>query len=164
MTVVDDVEFSHIVTRLVAGISIAAINAQSEALLRFELRGRLEIGGEGYVRQGGPSRFARAVATDAIDVAQLAAEAAKRSPDGFIVVDALRRPWCAVGKGLSPYRRGSKPYVFGDVHEAHQFAERINLHAKGDSENEVTTVATVAFVKQTAGIANMYRRLLEPKE
>jgi hypothetical protein len=63
-------------------------------MLGFEVRGRATVGGVDYLRKGGPSDIYNRIAVEAVEIGVMATETVERGPEGWVVVEALLRPWC----------------------------------------------------------------------
>lgn len=125
--------------------------------LRFEVKGRVTVGGVEYVREGGPCEGHNRYAVEAIEIGEVAAKTAERDPEGWVVVDGALRPWRRVRDGLSEYRRGGVPFVFKDAEEAARFAQRINARAKGDPYKEVKSMTVRDFAREAREHADRWR-------
>lgn len=157
--VVTSIEFSRVLDARVGGNEIlAALNRNAALMLRFEVKGRATVGGVEYFREGEPSDSHNRYAVDAMAIGKMAAETAKRDPEGWVVVGAALRPWCRVRDGLSEYRRGGVPFVFRDAEAAGGFAERINARSKGDPTKEVQSMSARNFAREARVHADVWRR------
>jgi hypothetical protein len=98
------------------------------------------------------------IAVEAAEIGAMAAEIARRDPEGWVVVGALLRPWCRVRESLSPYQRGGVPFVFKDECEGERFAERINARSKGDPTEQVKSMSVRKFAKDAREHADIWRQ------
>ena len=134
--------------------------ADTTSVLRFEMLGRAVVGGVEYHRDGGPSEERKYLAAQIMEIGGMAIETADRHPQGWVVVEAIGRPYCRLGEGQIAFHRGAQIIVFESEDESSRFMKHVNGQAQVDPSMSAIALPAQPFAKEAARHAEMYRRFL----